>query len=134
MAATVTARGTGFKLDFPPARGLSLLAAMPTYEYRCKKCSHRFEVFQSIKDAPKKTCPKCKGRVERLIGAGAGLLFKGSGFYITDYRSESYKSAAKSESSAGAASKAPAESKPAAESKPSSGGQKPKSGGSETKK
>lgn len=106
---------------------------MPTYEYRCKKCSHRFEVFQSIKDAPKKTCPKCKGRVERLIGAGAGLLFKGSGFYITDYRSESYKSAAKSESSASSGSKSAADSKPAVESKPS-GGHKSKGGGSEAKK
>lgn len=101
---------------------------MPTYEYRCKKCSHEFEVFQSIKDAAKKTCPKCKGRVERLIGAGAGLLFKGSGFYITDYRSESYKSAAKSESSAATGSK------PAAESKPAGDGHKQKCGGSESKK
>ena len=107
---------------------------MPTYEYRCKKCSHRFEVFHSIKDAPKKICPKCKGRVERLIGAGAGLLFKGSGFYITDYRSESYKSAAKSESTANSASKPSAESKPASESKPSGGGPKPKGGSSESKK
>jgi putative FmdB family regulatory protein len=107
---------------------------MPTYEYRCKKCSHRFEVFQSIKDAPKKTCPKCKGRVERLIGSGAGLLFKGSGFYITDYRSESYKSAAKSESSAASGSQAAGESKPAAESKASGGGHKHKGGGAEAKK
>ncbi|MBI5396207.1 MAG: zinc ribbon domain-containing protein [Verrucomicrobia bacterium] len=107
---------------------------MPTYEYRCKKCGHEFEVFHSIKDAPKKTCPKCKGRVERLIGAGAGLLFKGSGFYITDYRSESYKSGAKSEKSAASGSKSSAESKPAAESEPSGGAQKAKSGGSEAKK
>ena len=67
---------------------------MPTYDYRCKKCGHEFEVFQSMMDEPLKVCPECKGSVERLIGTGAGLIFKGSGFYITDYRSESYKNAA----------------------------------------
>jgi putative FmdB family regulatory protein len=72
---------------------------MPTYEYECEKCNHHFEVFQSMKEAPKKTCPQCKGRVRRLISGGAGLIFKGSGFYITDYRSEGYKSAAKKETS-----------------------------------
>ncbi len=78
---------------------------MPTYEYVCEKCNHKFEVFQSITAAPLTICPEksCsqkqwgKGRVKRLIGAGAGLLFKGSGFYITDYRSEGYKAAAKKE-------------------------------------
>lgn len=75
---------------------------MPTYEYECQKCGHRFEVFQSIKDAPKKSCPqpRCRGRVKRLLGTGAGLLFKGSGFYITDYRSKGYSEAAKKDSSA----------------------------------
>ena len=73
---------------------------MPTYEYECQKCGHQFEVFQSIKDAPKKSCPECKGRVKRLLGTGAGLLFKGSGFYITDYRKSSYKESAKKDSSA----------------------------------
>ena len=58
---------------------------MPTYEYECQKCGHRFEEFQSMKDAPLTKCPECKGKVKRLIGAGAGFLFKGSGFYITDY-------------------------------------------------
>lgn len=72
---------------------------MPTYEYECQKCGHRFEVFQSIKDAPKKTCPECRGRIKRLLGTGAGLLFKGSGFYITDYRKPGYTSAAKKDSS-----------------------------------
>ncbi len=70
---------------------------MPTYEYRCHKCGHQFEVFQSMTDEPVKTCPECQGEVQRLIGTGAGLIFKGSGFYITDYRSESYKRAAKAD-------------------------------------
>jgi putative FmdB family regulatory protein len=59
---------------------------MPTYDYECNKCGHRFEAFQSISDKPINRCPKCKGPVKRLIGAGAGLIFKGSGFYITDYK------------------------------------------------
>ena len=70
---------------------------MPTYEYQCEKCDHEFEVFQSIKADPLTDCPKgkCKGKVRRLIGTGAGIIFKGSGFYETDYRSESYKAGAK---------------------------------------
>jgi len=72
---------------------------MPTYEYECAKCKKSFEIVQSMKDDALKTCPKdkCrmrtwgKGKVKRAIGAGAGLIFKGSGFYITDYRSEGYK-------------------------------------------
>jgi len=69
---------------------------MPTYEYECRKCKHRFEKFQSIMDKPVKTCPKCKARkVVRLIGGGAGIIFKGSGFYQTDYRSDSYQKDAK---------------------------------------
>lgn len=79
---------------------------MPTYEYECKKCGYRFEEFQSITAEPRKTCakPKCRGRVQRLIGTGGGLLFKGSGFYETDYRSESYQKAAKAESEGGKSS------------------------------
>jgi putative FmdB family regulatory protein len=59
---------------------------MPTYEYRCLDCGHRFEQFQRIQDAPVDTCPQCGGRVERLISGGSGVIFKGSGFYITDYK------------------------------------------------
>jgi putative FmdB family regulatory protein len=72
---------------------------MPTYDYECTKCGHRFEKFQSMSDPVLKTCPKCKGKVQRLIGPGAGLLFKGEGFYITDYRSKGYQEKAKSEKS-----------------------------------
>jgi len=71
---------------------------MPTYEYRCKGCNYKFEKFQSINDQPVKVCPVCRGEVERLIGTGGGIIFKGSGFYITDYRSESYKKRAREES------------------------------------
>src|SRR3954447_13813665 len=75
---------------------------MPTYEYKCEACGHRFEKFQSITAAPIKKCPECgKSKVRRLIGTGAGLLFKGSGFYITDYRGDAYNKAAKADSSSG---------------------------------
>src|SRR5687767_2733795 len=68
---------------------------MPTYDYRCKKCGHTWEQFQSIKAEPLKKCPECKkNQAERVISAGAAILFKGSGFYLTDYRSDSYKKAA----------------------------------------
>jgi len=71
---------------------------MPTYEYDCNNCGHRFEQLQSITAKALRKCPKCgKGALKRLIGTGGGLIFKGSGFYATDYRSESYKKAAKSE-------------------------------------
>ncbi|MCL4785184.1 MAG: zinc ribbon domain-containing protein [Verrucomicrobia bacterium] len=81
---------------------------MPTYEYACSKCGHEFEIFQSIADKALKVCPedRCakkkwgRGPVKRKIGGGAGLIFKGSGFYITDYRSEGYKQAAKKETDA----------------------------------
>jgi len=69
---------------------------MPTYEYRCSK-GHEFELFQRMSDEPRAECPDCGAEAERLLSAGAGFLFKGDGFYITDYRSESYKSAAKAE-------------------------------------
>jgi putative FmdB family regulatory protein len=78
---------------------------MPTYDYRCRKCGHVFELFHSIKDDTIKRCPKCKGRADRLISAGAGILFKGSGFYATDYRSSQYKEKAKQEQSGGTGEK-----------------------------
>lgn len=102
---------------------------MPTYQYKCSKCDGEFEAMQSMKDQPLTKCElpvgrakkKCGGRVQRQIGAGAGLIFKGSGFYITDYRSEGYKQAAKKDSEAAKpASSTSSDSKPAAksESKP----------------
>ena len=110
---------------------------MPTYQYHCTKCDQEFDVFQSMTENALTTCRKdvCrmnkwgKGKVKKLISAGAGLIFKGSGFYITDDRSESYKEAAKKESSAAApasgdskpseskAAPAKAEAKPKTESK-----------------
>ena len=121
---------------------------MPTYEYQCDACGHKFERFQSITAEPIKQCPQCKkNKARRLIGTGAGLIFKGSGFYITDYRSEGYKEKAKAESGGGGSSETkssdtgsskPSEPKPAtnpdtapkAESKPAS----PKSESKSSKK
>ncbi len=109
---------------------------MPTYEYECSKCSHRFERFQSMSDPPVKTCPECRGKVRRLIGTGAGIIFKGQGFYITDYRSKEYrdkagkdKPAAEAPSDAGGAAKPEASNtadKPAKPAKPAET-KKPKS-------
>jgi putative FmdB family regulatory protein len=65
---------------------------MPTYEYQCQKCDYTFEAFQSITEKPLKRCPNCGGAVKRLISSGAGLIFKGSGFYITDYKRKESKS------------------------------------------
>jgi putative FmdB family regulatory protein len=74
---------------------------MPTYDYRCGACGHEFEVFQSISEGRKRKCPRCKKpELERLIGHGAGILFKGGGFYQTDYRSESYKQSESAEKTA----------------------------------
>src|SRR5213596_888417 len=81
------------------------LILMPTYEYACEKCGQNFDAFQSMRNEPVHECPKnlCRlpkwghGKVKRLLGTGAGLIFKGSGFYVTDYRSDSYKEAAKKE-------------------------------------
>jgi len=71
---------------------------MPTYDYRCKNCGHEFEEFQSMSDPELRKCPECKKlKLERLIGGGAGFLFKGSGYYVTDYRSKGYQDAAKAD-------------------------------------
>ena len=90
---------------------------MPTYDYRCNGCGHAFEHFQSMSEPLLRKCPECgKQKLERLIGAGAGFLFKGAGFYITDYRSDSYQAAAKKESGGSgekAAGDKPASDKPA---------------------
>lgn len=102
---------------------------MPTYEYVCEKCGHAFDKFQSIAAKPLTVCPEelCtekkwgRGKVKRKIGAGAGLIFKGSGFYITDYRSDKYKEAAKKDSASPASSSSDGKSSPAGESKSSSG-------------
>lgn len=82
--------------------------AMPTYEYECRKCGHHFEKFQSISASPVKKCPRCRGAVKRLIGSGAGIIFKGTGFYETDY---------KRKSGGGDSAKSKSESKSAGESK-----------------
>ena len=74
---------------------------MPTYEYRCTACNHEFEKFQRMSEDPVAECPECGAKSERKLSAGAGLLFKGSGFYITDYRSDGYKQAAKAEGGGG---------------------------------
>jgi putative FmdB family regulatory protein len=74
---------------------------MPTYDYECNACGHTFELFQSISEPVKKSCPECgKPKLRRLFGTGAAVVFKGSGFYQTDYRSESYKKAAEKDKSA----------------------------------
>ena len=114
---------------------------MPTYDYSCQKCGQNFEAFQSMRDEPFRQCPKelCRlpkwghGKVKRLLGTGAGLIFKGSGFYSTDYRSPSYKEAAKKDAPAPAAA---ASDKPAAkENAAGSGkGKDGTGGGSATKK
>ena len=76
---------------------------MPNYDYECQKCGHRFEVFQSMNDAKLTDCPAvdCDGPLKRLLGTGGGIIFKGAGFYQTDYRSSSYQAAAKAETGAG---------------------------------
>src|SRR5437762_10801526 len=94
---------------------------MPTYEYQCDACNHNFDDFHSMSDKPLSKCPKCgKKKLRRAFGTGAAVIFKGSGFYQTDYRSESYKSAAKADQDAA---------KPAATGKDSANGKSATSGG-----
>jgi len=98
---------------------------MPTYEYRCPR-GHEFEVFQRISDEPGATCPECGEAAERMISAGAGFLFKGEGFYITDYRSKEYRERSSAEKGPGSSTEG---SKPAGASK-----DKPKEGPKSTSK
>ncbi len=77
---------------------------MPTYDYECLTCQHRFEKFQSMTAEPESACPECGGPVKKLIGGGAGIIFRGSGFYITDYRSKEYKKQAKEDAGGGGSS------------------------------
>ena len=96
---------------------------MPTYDYECDACDNKFEIFQNMSDELLKKCPKCKKKkLRRLFGAGAAVMFKGSGFYQTDYRSDSYKKSAdadkKSSEPAPAPTDSKSDSKPATESKP----------------
>ena len=115
---------------------------MPTYEYVCQKCGHAFEKSQSIADKPLTICPKdlCgkakwgKGRLKKLISAGVGLLFKGSGFYITDYRSEKYKEAAKKEAAPAASEGGDTKSSKGSDTKGSSGGESKSSAPQQEKK
>ncbi|MDD5483061.1 MAG: zinc ribbon domain-containing protein [Kiritimatiellae bacterium] len=95
---------------------------MPTYEYECAKCKHVFEKFQNITEKPLRQCPQCKGRVRRLIGRGAGIIFKGSGFYQTDYRSDHYRQRAAADKTSSAAPAAGAEAKKGAARKEKSAG------------
>jgi len=105
---------------------------MPTYEYSCQKCGQNFEAFQSMRDEPFRECPKelCQlpkwghGKVNRLLGTRAGLIFKGSGFYATDYRSQSYKEADKKESAPKTAEGGEKSAAPKEAAKPSSAGEK----------
>ncbi|MCD0458565.1 FmdB family zinc ribbon protein [Roseiconus lacunae] len=94
---------------------------MPTYDYECDACGYKMELFQGINDPVKKKCPECgKQKLRRLFGSGAAIVFKGSGFYQTDYRSESYKKAAKADSSSKSETKSSSkksDSKPAKKSK-----------------
>ncbi len=101
---------------------------MPTYQYVCNDCGHEFEEFQSMTEDPLTECPKCDGKVQRVISGGAGFLFKGSGFYITDYRSKNYQQAAKKESGESTSSKSESksDSKSKSDAKPSSSEKKAK--------
>lgn len=93
---------------------------MPTYEYRCKVCDHEWEEFQSIKAKPTRKCPGCgKLKAERIISAGGGIIFKGSGFYQTDYRSESWKKGEKADKKSRESASSSSDSKKSSDSKTS---------------
>lgn len=94
---------------------------MPTYDYKCKKCEHTWEEFQSIKAKPTKKCPECgKQQAQRVIGPGAAIIFKGSGFYQTDYRSSSYKKDAAADKKSSEPTKSETKSETKSDSKPKS--------------
>ncbi len=109
---------------------------MPTYDYECQACGHSFELFQSMTAKVKRKCPECgKQTLKRLIGPGAGFLFKGDGFYITDYRSDSYKAGEKAANSEPSSEKSKSsDSKSSGESKPSKPKKSDKKGSGSTKK
>jgi putative FmdB family regulatory protein len=98
---------------------------MPTYAYQCESCGDEFDFFQKITDPPLERCPKCNGPVRRKIGAGAGIIFKGSGFYATDYRSPDYASKKKSEAGTPLPAKKPEKGDSSSGEKPSSPGPSP---------
>jgi putative FmdB family regulatory protein len=105
---------------------------MPTYEYRCAECGNEFEQFGRMSDPPVQECPNCHAQAQRKISGGAGLVFKGSGFYITDYRGEGYKKAAESDKAGGSppsSSDTKSDSAPKAESKPAPKSDSSSSGG-----
>jgi putative FmdB family regulatory protein len=118
----------GFSFSFNPNLLLNIIIFMPTYEYVCEKCGQQFDKIQPISAKPLEVCPEdmCaqkrwgKGKVKRSISAGGGLIFKGSGFYITDYRSEKYKEAAKKDSAASTSSSTGDTKKSGGEAKPAS--------------
>ena len=98
---------------------------MPTYDYRCDPCGHEFELFQQMSAPVKKKCPECsKLKLKRLIGTGSGVMFKGSGFYETDYRSDSYKKAAKADRESSKPKEKKPEAKKKSETNKSSSGEK----------
>lgn len=130
----MTASSGLLKFLFPRVLPLSqAYRAMPTYDYECSACGHKFEAFQSFSEEPLVKCPACKKKkLKRLFGAGAGIIFKGSGFYTTDYRSDSYRKSAESDSKAasgGSSDAKPADAKPAeskaSESKPAASSPSP---------
>ncbi len=107
---------------------------MPTYDYVCEACEHEFEEFQSMSAKPLKKCPDCgKNKLKRLIGTGAGVIFKGSGFYETDYRSDSYNKAAKADKAGSSSSSSDSKSSDSS-SKSDSGSAKKSDSGSSSKK
>lgn len=101
---------------------------MPTYVYECRKCGHRFEIFHGVNEPPPKCCPECRGAVRRVVTPGGGLIFKGSGFYITDYRKKEYREKERKEK-ADSASSSSESSKPSSADSSADSAKKPAKGG-----